>query len=89
VNIQLLFANVRRNINFRILMIVAALAMMSMVSFAQTPVPLEIDTNQLFSQANTWIANFLPIFAITIGITIALSVLGYFSGVFSKVFKGK
>lgn len=88
-NIKSLFASVRSKIDLRILTLIAALAMMSLVSFAQTPVPLEIDTNQLFSQANTWIANFLPIFAITIGITIALSVLGYFSGVFSKVFKGK
>lgn len=45
--------------------------------FAQTPVPIEVDTNALFSSANDWIAIFTPIVAIGVGIAIALAILSF------------
>lgn len=47
-----------------------------------TPVPptavvLSVDTNQLFTSTNTWIAAFIPIFAISIGIALALVILTF------------
>ena len=48
------------------------------VTYAQTPVPnLQIPTTVIFDEANTWIQVFAPIAAIGIGISIAISVLGY------------
>jgi hypothetical protein len=46
-------------------------------TFAQTPVPIVIDTNEIFTQTNNWIDVFLPIVAIGAGISIALAILTF------------
>ena len=53
---------------------------------AQTPVPLTIPTNDIFTAANNWIATFAPIASIGIGISIALAVLGYLGTMIVKAF---
>lgn len=68
--------------------VVAMLAMTAAISFAQTPVPIEIDTNAIFTSANTWITSFTPIFAIGIGIGIALAILTFVGAQIIKAFRG-
>jgi hypothetical protein len=60
------------------------------VSLAQesTAVPLEIPTNVIFTETNSWLETFAPIAAIGIGITIALAVLGYLGKMIAGAFKG-
>ncbi len=55
-----------------ILLLIAAIP-----AFAQTPVPIVIDTNEIFTQTNNWIDVFLPIVAIGAGISIALAILTF------------
>lgn len=57
------------------------------VTLAQTPVPLEIPTDVIFTEANNWIATFAPIAAIGIGIMIALAVLGYIGKMIASAFR--
>lgn len=61
-----------------------------------TPVPptaiptnasIEIPTNVIFTETNTWIETFAPIAAIGIGITVALAVLGYLGKMIASAFK--
>lgn len=66
---------------------VAVLAPQTAV-LAQTPVPLEIPTDVIFSETNNWLATFAPIAAIGIGIAIALAVLGYLGKMIVGAFKG-
>lgn len=68
--------------------VIAMLAMSAVVAFAQTPVPIEIDTNAIFTSANTWITSFTPIFAIGIGIGIALAILTFVGAQIIKAFRG-
>jgi len=58
------------------------------VSYAQTatPVPLNIPTNQIFTETNSWMATFAPVAAIGIGISIALAVLGYLGKMIKSAF---
>jgi hypothetical protein len=56
-------------------------------TWAQTPVPLVIPTNTIFTEANNWITIFAPIAAIGIGITIALAVLGYLGKMIAGAFR--
>lgn len=42
-----------------------------------THVPLNIPTNTIMSSTNDWIAQFAPVAAISIGIGLALAVLGF------------
>lgn len=72
----------------RLLVLFVLAFSMSAVAFAQTPVPIEIDTNELFTSANTWIATFLPIMAIGIGISIALAILTFIGVQIVKAFRG-
>lgn len=60
----------------------------SAVSFAQTatPVPLNIPTDVIFTQTNSWMSTFAPIAAIGIGISIALAVLGYLGKMIKSAF---
>jgi hypothetical protein len=83
---SIVFYRIRRH--FSALMLVMALAAMTAVSFAQTPVPIEIDTNAIFTSANTWISSFTPIFAIGIGIGIALAILTFVGAQIIKAFRG-
>ena len=50
---------------------------MNMPAFAQTPVPITVDTNEIFTQTNNWIDVFLPIVAIGAGISIAIAILTF------------
>lgn len=65
-----------------------ALAFAAGPSLAQTQVPLEIPTDVIFTETNTWIETFAPIAAIGIGITVALAVLGYLGKMIAGAFKG-
>jgi hypothetical protein len=56
------------------------------VSYAQTAVPLEIPTDVIFTQTNSWMETFAPIAAIGIGISIALAVLGYLGKMIKSAF---
>lgn len=79
---------IRSHFSVKLLVVMSVMAMMTAVSFAQTAVPIEIDTNALFTSANTWIASFLPIFAISIGIGIALAILSFIGARIVAAFKG-
>lgn len=57
-------------------------------TLAQTPVPLDIPTDVIFSETNNWLATFAPIAAIGIGIAIALAILGYLGKMIISAFKG-
>lgn len=57
-------------------------------SFAQTPVPIVIDTNAIFTQTNSWITIFAPILAIGLGISIALAILTFVGNQILKAFRG-
>lgn len=57
-------------------------------TFAQTPVPLVVDTNQIFTSTNTWISTFIPIMAIGIGISVALAILTFIGTQIVKAFRG-
>lgn len=75
----------------RTAVIMGVMAMMlaaAVPSFAQTPVPLNIPVNTIFSETNNWMQTFAPIAAIGIGITVALAVLGYLGKMISGAFKG-
>lgn len=56
------------------------------ISYAQTAVPLEIPTDVIFTQTNSWMETFAPIAAIGIGISIALAVLGYLGKMIKSAF---
>jgi len=60
----------------------------SVASFAQTPVPIVVDTNQIFTQTNTWIEVFIPIMSIGIGIAVALAILTFLGNQIIKAFRG-
>jgi hypothetical protein len=51
----------------------AVVMMPQLVSHASTAI--SIDTDVLFGSVNTWISTFLPIFAIGLGIAIALAII--------------
>jgi len=51
-----------------------------------TPVPLDIPVNTIFTQTNNWLATFAPIAAIGIGITLALAVLTYLGKMIKSAF---
>lgn len=57
-------------------------------TLAQTPVPITIDTNEIFTQTNNWITQFTPIQAIGIGASLALAILGFLAAVLTGAFKG-
>ena len=57
-------------------------------TFAQSPVPIVVDTNAIFTSANTWIEVFSPIMAIGIGISIALAILTFIGYQIIKAFQG-
>ena len=83
---SILIYRIRRH--FSAMMLVMALAAMTAVSFAQTPVPIEIDTTVSVTSTNPWISSFTPIFAIGIGIGIALAILTFVGAQIIKAFRG-
>lgn len=71
------------------LVLVFVLAMMVGSSFAQTPVPLNVDTNAIFTSTNDWLTVFTPIIAIGVGISIALALLTFIGNQIIRAFRGK
>lgn len=81
--------NIRFNRSVTVFAVLAAMLVVGVVSAAaQTPVPLDIPTDVIFSETNNWLTTFAPIAAIGIGITIALAVLGYLGKMIVSAFKG-
>lgn len=56
-------------------------------AFAQTPVPLVVPTNEIFTQTNSWMQVFAPVVAIGVGIAIALAILGFIGNEILKAFR--
>lgn len=73
-----------------ITIVIAVFVMVMMVApaFAQTPVPITVDTNEIFTQTNNWIDVFTPIVAIGVGIAIALAILTFIGNQILKAFRG-
>lgn len=69
------------------LVLVVILVMMTATSFAQTQVPLEFDTNELFTQTNTWINTLWPVFAIGGAISIAGALITLVIGKIVQAFR--
>jgi hypothetical protein len=59
------------------LSVIASIVLATNPVFAQTPVPITVDTNEIFTQTNNWIDVFLPIVAIGAGISIAIAILTF------------
>jgi hypothetical protein len=70
------------------LVVLALAAIGGAPALAQTPVPLEIPTNEIFSSTNSWMTTFAPIVSIGIGITLALAILGFIGTTIVKGIKG-
>lgn len=71
-----------------VMMVMFVLAFAVAPAFAQTPVPIVVDTNQIFTQTNNWIVVFAPIVAIGVGISIALAILTFIGNQILKAFRG-
>lgn len=74
--------------NMKWVLIMALVLTVTAMSFAQTPVPIVVNTNDIFTQTNSWIAIFSPIVAIGTGIAIALAILTFIGGQILKAFRG-
>lgn len=72
---------------FRVLMAFMMVFMMVGTSFAQ--VALVIDTDPIFTSANSWIVTFTPIIAIGVGIGIAIAILTFVGDKIVNSFKGR
>ncbi len=78
--------------NKKVLILAVMLAMLALnvtAAFAQdaTPIPIEVPTDEIFTQTNNWIAIFAPIVAIGAGISIALAVLNFIVSQIVRSFK--
>jgi hypothetical protein len=62
-------------------------ASLASVSFAQTPVQLDVDIDELFTQTNNWMATLWPIFAIGGAIAIASALITMVIGRVVAAFK--
>ena len=86
-----MFTNALRNframLSNRILMLCIFVFVLAGSAFAQTPVPIVVPTNQIFTETNNWISTFAPIVAIGAGISIALAILGFIVGEIVKAFR--
>ncbi len=71
-----------------VLMLLGAALAHPMVILAQddTPVPLVIPINAIFTQANNWLSTLSPIASLGIGIIIALAVFGFLSKAIKSAF---
>lgn len=80
-------SNAVNTAKFRVLMAFAMVFMMVGQSFAQ--VTLTIDTDPIFTSANSWIVTFTPIIAIGVGIAIAIAILTFVGDKIVNSFKGR
>ncbi len=71
-------------------LIVLALSLVSAIAaFAQTPVPLVIDTNSLITQVNTWTTSLQDIIFLGAAIAIAIALLTFIGNAVLKAFRGQ
>ena len=78
-------------VNKRVSVVIMALliAMMMVVpAFAQTPVPITIDTNSLLTQVNTWTASLDDVVFLGVAISIAIALLTFIGAQILKAFRG-
>ena len=71
----------------RYYLMAVAFFLSSVPAWAQTPVPLVVPTNEIFTQTNTWMGVFAPVVAIGVGIAVALAILGFIGKEILKAFK--
>ena len=71
----------------RYYLMAVAFFLSSVPAWAQTPVPLVVPTNEIFTQTNTWMGVFAPVVAIGVGIAVALAILGFIGNEILKAFK--
>jgi hypothetical protein len=57
-------------------------------AFAQTPVPITIDSNALLTQVNTWTASLDDVVFLGVAISIAIAILTFIGAQILKAFKG-
>jgi hypothetical protein len=73
----------------QLVLLTIVVLVMAAPAFAQsTPVPIVVDTNEIFTQTNTWIEVFLPIIAIGVGISVALAILTFIGNQIVKAIRG-
>lgn len=79
---------------FTVLAILLVLGAVSALAQTNTPVPptatpvtITFDTNELLTASNSWISSFTPIFAISIGIAIAVAILTFIGVQILKAFR--
>lgn len=77
-----------------VLLLLLALSAVSVFAQTNTPVPptatpvtITFDTNELLTASNSWISTFTPIFAISIGIAVAVAILTFIGMQILKAFR--
>ncbi|MBK8028200.1 MAG: hypothetical protein IPK17_01555 [Chloroflexi bacterium] len=68
--------------------LVMALAVQVKQMLAQTPVPITIDTNALFTQVNNWTTSLDDVIFVGVAISIALAILTFIGAQIIKAFRG-
>ena len=66
--------------------VLTMMAISALPSWAQST--LEIDMAPIFEQTNYWTAQLFPILAISIGIAIAIALIGFIGNSIMKAFRG-
>lgn len=69
--------------------VLVAVFVISALPAAAQSTTITVDTDVLFSSVNQWIATFLPVLAIPIGIAIALALLWMIGSQIVNAFKGR
>ena len=70
-----------------VLLLMLALSAVSVFAQTATPVTITFDTNELLTASNSWISTFTPIFAISIGIAVAVAILTFIGMQILKAFR--
>ncbi len=74
---------------FVLFFVLVAVFVVSALPAAAQSTTITVDTDVLFSSVNQWIATFLPVLAIPIGIAIALALLWMIGSQIVNAFKGR
>jgi hypothetical protein len=83
--ITLLRARVKRF--FTLLFALAVMLLAAAPAFAQTPVPIQIDTNALMNQVNAWTATLDDVVFLGVAIAIAIAILTFIGNQILKAFR--
>lgn len=78
----------RRKRAIVLMLVLVMLFAMTAVSQAQTPVPIEIPTDDMITNLNTWIGVLAPIILFIGMIPVALGLLQYLVAMFQRAFRG-